>query len=335
MGNVSQTILERVYTKVETTFGTAATLAGANYMRHTKCSLIAEQGEIESTDKTGSISFSPGAAGSRGGKWSLDFEARPNGVAGTAPDCDPVLQGAFGAAGTVVAVTSVTYNMASAIKTLTIGRFRDPSTIMQQLAHGCVLQDLNFTFAQNANCRITASGSSLWVLDSKTWATTDATGKGGTAGAPAEPATPVSNGDPVNGLAGSASLDGSSDIQIRDASIRMTTAIEVPRDRLFNGQYGSNPERDKLSVFVDLVIVDEDIASVTNLYVKALARTRIPIVLTAGSVAGSRFQFTLGSVQLPMPELTDDARKWASNLRNMRCYPSTGTALDECILKIF
>ena len=42
--------------------------------------------------------------------------------------------------------------------------------------------------------------------------------------------------------------------------------------------------------------------------------------------------FTLNDCLLPIPELTDDARKWAANLNNIRAYASSTTALDEFTL---
>jgi hypothetical protein len=331
---VSQTILERVYAKVETTFGTAVTLAGANFTRHTRCSLKAEQSEIPSSDKTGSISQTVGSAGTRGGSFQLDFEARPNGAAGVVPDCDPYLVGFFGQAGTVSAGTSVTYSLANATKSLTIGRYRQPSGVMQQVSIGSVIQQLRFAFQQQANCMITASGSSLWVPDSITFSALDSIGKGGLGAFPAEPGSPVSNGAPINGLTGTATLDGNTTVQIRAADLTLTSGIVVPRDRLFNGAYGSSPERDKLSVVLNLTIVDEDIAAVTNLYSKALSRTAVNLSLTAGSVAGAKFQFNLNNCILPMPALDDSARKWASNLSNIVAYPTTATSLDEVTLVV-
>lgn len=332
---VSQTILERVFAKVETTFGTAVTLAGADYMRHTRCALQAQQAEIPSTDKTGSISATRGSAGGRGGTWSLEFEARTSGAAGTATDYDAPLQSAFGAAPTVVASTSVEYALANAIKSFTLGRYRQPSGVMQQIGIGCVTQELTFTFEQQANCRFSMSGASLWVPDSVTFSALDATGKGGLGAFPSEPGSPVANGDPVNGLTGTATIDGNTTVQVRAATVRMQTAVDIPRDRLFGSAYGSSPERDTLGVFLDLTIVDEDIAAVTGLYSKALARTAIDIVLHAGSGAGNLIEWTLKNCILPMPELDDSARKWASNLRGIRAYPTSASSLDECKLKFY
>jgi hypothetical protein len=339
--SVSQSILERIYVQTESTFGVApnssgtATLAGGDYMRHTKATLLPKQEIIPSSDKTGSISATVGANGARSGTWSLDFEARPSGAAGTAPDCDPLLQAAFGAAPTVVSSTSVQYNLANAIKSFTMYRYRQPSTINQYYGVGCVVREMQFQFAQNANCKFVMSGTSLFVPDSKNFSALDSTGKGGLTTMPSEPGSPTYAGSPVNGLSGSATIDGNTDILVRSATIRMQTAIEIPNDRLFGGQYGSAPERDILGVFLDMSIFDDDGSSVTALYTKALAGTPIDISFVAGSVAGSRIQFFLNDCQLPMPEADDSPRKWAQNLNNIRAYASSSTALDEFYVKFY
>lgn len=341
MGNVAQSILERWYVQLQTDYATAlhssgtSTVAGGDYMRHTKGSLIHTMADIPDRDKTGSISATTGAAGARRGTWSLEWEARPSGAAGTAPDFDPLMVAAFGAAGTVVASTSVTYNLNSASKAVQLWRFRQPSTIMQQMGLGCVIQELSFNFEQQANAKFTANGTCWNVLDSKNFSTEVTLGKGGLTSFPAEPGSPTSAGDPVNGLTGTATLDGDTTVQIKSATVRMSTAIEIPSDRLFGGQFGTAPERDILGVYVDLSIIDEDTAAVTALYTKARARTKIPILLEAGSVAGSRILWTLGNCLLPEPALDDSARKWAANLQNIRAYPSSLTALDEVTCKFY
>ena len=336
---ISLTILERIYVQPEATFGIApsssgtATVAGSNYIRHGKSTLQGNQSLIPSTDKTGSISSTAGAVGARGGKWSLDFEARPNGAAGVVPDCDAVLQAFFGQAATIVASTSATYNLANVIKSFTMYRFRQPNTMQQKAGIGSVVSDLSFSFAQNANCKLTLNGTSLWVPDSKNFSALDTIGKGGLTTFPAEPGSPVFNGTPVNGLAGSATIDGGATIQITKASVKATSSIVIPQDRLFNGQYGSSPERDRLAMMLDLSFYDEDTAAVTSLYNKALAGTPINIVLVAGSVAGSIIELGLNNCLLPQPEHDDSARKWAANLTGIQAFPTTLTSLDEFYLK--
>ena len=325
----SNTILERVFTKKQSgTYSTAIALSGSNYMRHTKCSLLSRQGDIPSSDKTGSIGMSIGSAGARVGEWSLEWECRPNGAAGTAPDADPVLECAFGLK-TVDAGVSVTYTPLAAISSFTLGRYRQPSTVMQQLAHGCVVSDLSFAFEQSANCKFTASGLARWVVDSVNYSGLDTTGKGGLGSFPTEPATPVSNGSPLSGLVGIATIDGSTSLSVRSCGIKMATGITLPSDRLFNGQYGSAPERDKIMATMDLVVVDEDQSYVTGLYSKALARTPVDISLQLGDVDGAKVFWALKNCLLPMPALDDSARKWAANLSGIVCHPTTNTSLDE------
>ncbi len=338
---VSQSILERVYGQLETDFGIipnatgVATLSGADYMRHTRCTINAQQDRIDSSDKTGTISATIGAPGARGGNWALDWEVRPSGVAGTAPDFDSVLQATFGQAPTVVASTSVTYNLSSVIKSLSLFRFRQPSTMLQQCSLGSVVQELAIAFEQQANIRFNANGTSLWVADTKNWSTLDTTAKGGLTNFPAEPGSPAYSGTPVNSLAGSGTIDGSTSFQIRNLAVRIQPGIVVPRDRLFAGQYGSSPERDILGVYCDLSVFDEDTVAMNALYTKALAGTPINLVFVGGSVAGSRVEIGLRNCLLPFPGLSDDARKWASNLQNIRAYPTTLSSLDECYLKFF
>lgn len=339
MSNVSLSILERIYVQNEATWGTApnstgtATVAGSNYVRHTKSTLDPTQALIETKDKTGSISATRGALGARGGDWSLELEARPNGAAGVVPDCDPLLVAAFGQGATIVPATSATYNLANAIKSFTIYRFRQPSTIMQRAGIGCVVKEMGFDFALNANCKITLNGSALWVPDSYALSSLDTIGKGGLTTFPAEPGSPVFNGTPVNGLAGSATIDGDTTQQVTKASIKFATGSVIPMDRLFNGQYGSSPERDMLKVTLDLTLYDLDSAAITTLYNKALAGTQVNIVLVSGSVAGSIIEFGLNNCLLPMPKMEDSARKWASNLTGIQAFATTPISLDEFYLK--
>ena len=203
---------------------------------------------------------------------------------------------------------------------------------MQQVGVGCVVSELAFEFAQNANCKFRMNGTNLWVLDSKNFSATDSTGKGGLTSFPSEPGSPVYAGTPVNGLNGTATIDGDTTAMVRSATVRLQTAIEIPNDRLFGGQYGSAPERDILGVFVDLSLFDQSTSAQTALYTKAQAGTPIDIVLEVGNTAGSIITFTLNDCLLPIPELTDDARKWAANLNNIRAYASSTTALDEFTL---
>lgn len=333
-------LAERIYVQSETTFGTvpntagAATLAASNYMRHTKASLNATQGEIIDADKNASGDLTLGAAGPRGGNWSLSWEARPRGSSAWRPDWASVLESAMEAAGSSpgAGVYDFALSTSPTVKSFSMYRYRGAG-LMSQLGFGCVPNELKFVMEQGSNCRFEASGPCLWVRDSVTWGTDAGVGLGGlTLGAqaafPAEPGSPVGNGVPVNALAGVATLDGNTTVQIKSASVIVRPGFDVPRDRLFMGAYGSAADRPNREILIDLSAIDEDIAAVTNLYTKARSRTPIPIILEAGSVASNRFKWTAASCVLPEPAMADDARKWAANLSGIRCYAPNAIALS-------
>lgn len=112
MSNYALSRLEHLYLQVETTFGQVpnsggtASVAGANACRHVKATMDNRAALIERPDKTGVRSAPVGVLGRKSGAWSVDMSIAPNGVAGTAPDCDPLYQSVFGQAGTAVSGTA-------------------------------------------------------------------------------------------------------------------------------------------------------------------------------------------------------------------------------------
>lgn len=338
----SQSILSEVYTQLETTWGTtpnssgSATVANGDFMLHTSLNMRPVEGQIDSSDKTGSIATPPGSPGARNGEWELEWEARPSGVAGTAPDCTDILIAAFGQNPTVVASTSVEYTLANIIKSFTLWNFRQPSTVMQRWAPGCVVQELSFDAQINQNLKLRAKGQSLFVADTASFASLDVTGRGGitVSGSIVKPSAPVSNGDVLNSLVGTATLDGNVTAGLRSTQITLATAISAEHDTILSGQYPSVPGRDRLQTTINLELFDADDAAVLNLYNKAISGTRIPIVLQFGNTAGRRITWTFAECKLPPPALGDSQRKWISSLQGIRAYYTAGgTTLDECKMK--
>lgn len=332
----SSTIFERVFAQVETTWGIApnssgtATVAGADYIRHTRCEMVPAGTRIASSDKTGTKSATRGAVGVRSGRWTLNQEIRPSGTAGTAPDVDPLLQAAFGQAPTIVAATSVTYALhATAIKSASIYRFRSPASVAQQLIVGAVVQELSFQFEQQANAQWTFTGTGLAVPNSKTFSILPTIPKGGLTSFPTEPASPVSNGAPVSSLAGSVTIGGHTSLQVTSCGIRMQTSIDTPSDRLFGGGYASGPESDTLAAFLDITIVDEDTAAIDDILQNIENNVTMDVEFVCGSTAGQRVKIQLNDVEFPDPQLDDSGRKWVLNLRGARAYSTNSTAADE------
>ncbi len=103
--NYALSRLERLYLQVESTYGQVpnttgtATLAGSNACRFVNAKFDNSVALIERPDKTGTRSMQIGVKGRSFSKWSSEMSIAPNGVAGTAPDMDPLLQMIFGQAG--------------------------------------------------------------------------------------------------------------------------------------------------------------------------------------------------------------------------------------------
>jgi hypothetical protein len=112
MSNFSFTRLEHFYCQTETTFGVipnsggTASVGNSNFCRHIKFSPKPMVDLIRRPDKTGSRSQPIGLAGRADASYSLNMSVAPNGTAGTAPDCDPLMQAAFGQAGTATSGTA-------------------------------------------------------------------------------------------------------------------------------------------------------------------------------------------------------------------------------------
>src|ERR1700733_9019363 len=122
--------LERIYLKLESSWGTipnssgAATLAGSNYCRHISADMNPNIHISTRQDKTGTYSYPTGIPGRERGDFKLSMSLAGNGAAGVVPDSDPLLQSLMGQAATIVASTSCAYSLSNAVPTLDIWSFR-------------------------------------------------------------------------------------------------------------------------------------------------------------------------------------------------------------------
>lgn len=329
---------ERIYLQKETAFGVipntggTASLTGANCCRHIKASLTPDVALLVRQDKTGSRTPTAGVAGRKSGRWSVEMSLAANGAAGVVPDCDPILEALFGQAATISAGVSVTYNLADAIKSFTLWRFRTPAAVMQQAAFGCVVNEAVFNLGQDiATCQF--SGESVWVPDSVNFATTDTAGKGGLTAFPAEPGSPVTNGGIIAGFTGQATFDGNVLANIRSSTLRIVTGNAIVRDT-FGKYYGDSAEGDLRNVALSFSLYDDDQSGTTNLYQKAVSKTPIDVTIQIGTVAANKWTFSLKGIQLAVPNLDDGQRRWSATFGDSQASGSSITALDEVSLVI-
>jgi hypothetical protein len=340
MPNFSLSRNQRIYLQNETVAGTinntsgAATVTGSNACRFIRCSTSPSVALLKRPDKTGSRTPTAGVAGRKTAAWNVEMSLAANGVAGVVPDCDPILQALFGAAPTINAGTSVVYNLSDAIKAFTLWNYRTPSTVMQQLAFGCVVNEATFNLGQEVAIW-SASGTALWARDSVDWANDPTDGKGGlTAGSmPAEPVTPVTNGNMIAGFTGVATFDGNVMANIRSSTLKVVTGNAIVTDT-FGKYFGDTFEGDERGSALSFSIYDDDSAGSTNLYQKAKSKAPIDITLQIGTIAGSRWTFLIKGVQLAVPAMSDGQRRWSADFSDSMASGSSLTALDEVRLTI-
>jgi len=332
MPNFALSRLERLYTQVESTFGTipnstgTATVAASNACRLIKFDVANKAALIERPDKTGTRSKMVGVLGRKHATWSAEMSLAPNGVAGVVPDCDPLLQAIFGQASTIVADTSCTYSLVDAIKSLSMWSFRQPSTIDQRVIHGAVAQEMTIEAGADV-AMIKFNGEGIWALEKNQFSVADVTQKGGLTAFPSEPGSPVTNGGMIVGFTGSIVVDGHTLVTLRTATVKVTTGNVTVKDT-FGTYYPDSPEGDERNVSIDMSIYEDDSDGYADLMAISNDKTPVTITLTLGTVAGSICTVTLGSVQLQSPD-HEEQRRYITNWSGSTAHGSTLALRDE------
>jgi Phage tail tube protein len=340
MANYAITRQEHVYMQPEATFGQipntagTATLAGSNACRHINAGLVAVVNNYPRPDKTGTRSQVVGLLGRKSATWSLSASLAGNGAAGVAPDCGAILTALFGIAPTVVAATSVTYNLSdpSPIPSLSLYSFRTPSTLAQRVIAGAVVGEATFQLGQNI-ATWSASGSGIWCLDSDNFSTSDVTQKSGLTAYPAEPATPVTNGNSTVGFTGLATFDGNVIAEIQTASIRLRTGSVVALDT-FGSYYPVLAEGEARTVGLSFTIYDSDGTGIKDLKAKAITQTPITITLQIGTIAGNIWTFNLANVQVAAPTYDDSKNRYMCVFPESMAHATTILVRDEIVLAL-
>lgn len=316
-----------IYAKKESTFGTAVAVLAANACRIIECSMNPNIPDIERPDIQPDLSPAETIKGRYGpNPWSVRMSLAANGVAGTKPDNDPFLECAFGTAATVVAATSVTYNLNAASPTLSIYDYRDPSTMDQRVAISAIVQRMRIEFGGDAPI-LTFSGDCFNVLSSAAFSSYETAGKGGLGSVSARPASPVTNGYMAPGFMGSISIGGNSYTTLRTGFIDIDFARELPR-RSHNNRFATAPERDVRVVTGELMLDDDDSANLNAVKATAITKSKIALAVGVGETAGNIWTFNAPKILCAVPDYDQSQRR--SGVRfSFRAYPSALGALDE------
>ena len=320
------------YALLESTFGTAVLPTNTSAYKIMEHQVIPDQAEVQRPDKNGSLSQTLGIPDLRTATWRSRMSIAPSGTAGTAPDFGPLLQAAFGKAPTVSAGVSVNYTLDDLNPSLSIYDYWKPTDASQYLAIGAVVSQMTIE-ATGAFATIEFSGPALWVPDTDSFPDLDATGKGGLASFPPEPAAPVTNGNSVTIRAGTATLDSNIHGEIRNFRCTFNFNRDLPQDTIFSGYYAAGPGADRRDVTFDISLYDNaGSAILSSLKKKGTLKTPMDVVISVGSVAGSRFQMTFNEVVLGTPQNDDSQRRKSINFNGCRAHASSGTAKDEASL---
>lgn len=157
-----------LFAAVESTYGTAPVIAGANWAEARNVSITSFEAQV--VDRGIVLPYKgrkAGLAGTPNVKITFDIAMAPSGTAGTAPKWAPLLLGC-GWAETVVATTSVTYNLVSTgEQSLTLAYFDADNKHLITGVHGSVsfkfpkggIPLMSFSFTGIYNAPVVASGA--------------------------------------------------------------------------------------------------------------------------------------------------------------------------------
>jgi hypothetical protein len=307
------------YVRLESTFGVAVTPIASSAFRIISLQVDPVIEERLRPDKNGSLDETVGISGVRSASWRMRCSLAGSSGAGVAPDIGPFLQAAFGKAPTVAAGTSVTYELEDASPSLTIWSYWRPSNASQEAIIGAVVNALQLEASAGSDPTIELSGTGLFAPGSDTLADLDATGAGGLATWPTEPASPTTNGNMIDVTAGSATLDGNAVTEIRTFRLGIEFNRDIPTDVIFGGKYGAAPGQDRRRVTFSTNIYDQagDV-NFSALKKKAQLKTPVDGTFVLGAIAGHTLTIPLKQILLGNPVNDDGQRRKAISFENCR-----------------
>lgn len=346
MPNIASPWYKRAFVQKQTTFGTVKNSTGtwdntgAQFIRipANGFKLTPNMPKNVPPEFVGTRSSQLGILGRKLASFTMPgMDLIPSGAAGTVPDLDLLLSAAFGVASTVIASTSVTYNLSDAIpNALSLLLFQHGfSTLTQLCAWGGCVTEVEFTFNQDF-MKVNISGQAAYLLDSDNFSNEDTIAKAGLTAFPAEPGgTPSYAGTVIPGFGPSASTavfdGGDLALYMTSGSIRYRTGYRVVNDTFQSG-YGSQIIAGERSVTGAFQFRDSDAAALIDIKQKAKSNNGITAVITVGQVAGSRIAFTLNNLQM-IPQAFNDQNDWvAADFPESMAHPTSATATDELIV---
>lgn len=234
-------------------------------------------------------------------------------------------------AGTIVN-QRVIYSLSDDILTFVDWSFRTPASLEQRVSFGNTVETTQFNLGDNAPAEWEASGASIFVLDSKHFATATVEEKGGLTSFPSEPASPVSNGDAAEAFTGRVVIDGNTIVGIRRAQLTVGPANEIITDT-FGSRYGDGVQGDVRNIAITFSLYDDDTAAVDAMKEASLTKAPLRWVMQVGTQPGNTWVFDMQGVQLGRRALTDDDLRYSIDFDESRAH-GTVSGLNELKLTI-
>lgn len=248
--------------------------------------------------------------GIRGRKNGPSFSIRgmpliPSGAAGTVPDVNTILQNIFGAAPTIVASTSVTYNFSDAgTYPLSLFFFNNSSdsNLTSFYYWGAFVRQWQINF--NANfLTMDVDGFFGWGVDSSGFSIQSS--QGGAASLtsfPTAPSSPTVNGQPIAGFgSGYTCTIASQSLELKTRVLSITGETGwVPVQDVYGSAYPIAAVGDSRRMAIQFGALDDDSTALTTLKQDSDTDSAGPYTATivAGATAGSILTTTLNNVQL-------------------------------------
>lgn len=305
MSQFSGSPLQRFYALTHSSVGTVPnstgtfTATGMKFIPHIKATLRRLTALIAAEYKTGTASMLSGIAGKNSATFDCEIDLMPSGAAGTAPNCAPILANIFGAAGTVVSSTSVTYNLTdgSALPLILALWNESGSGNTSQFLYGGVTQSWSANIGGAGSVRLSFQGMGFYCLDSDNETNEDTVGLGGLTSTPAEPSSPALSGNMIPSFAQTITIGGSSTVEFRSATLKGSTGRELRTDGI--GYYpDASISQGRRSVSLSsLKFQDSDGTALTAVKNAAKSKTATDVVITQGNVAGYIMTWTIKGVQ--------------------------------------
>jgi hypothetical protein len=316
----------------DSAFGTIPSFGNTNCVRHIKVDLKNEIATLVRRDKTGSRTATIGVRGRSHGTWSYEGSLAPSGTPGTAPDFEPLLVALYGGAPTVGGTRVYGPFVDQPITTFSLASYRQPSTLNQKIAFGCVPNEITFNLGQDI-AEFSASGECKFVLESDYFSSASTDEKGGLGAFPAEPGSPVTHGGIIAGFTGSVLIGGASQTRIRTAQVKINNGADLVKDT-FGFYLPTDTEGDIRVVTVSFTLYEDDSAGQEAIRTATITKTPLDVDLTLGTNSGSIFDMFLKNVQLQAYTSDDSARRYSLTIPDSRAFGTSITSRDEVTITI-